>query len=52
MYLLFTDITINFIKKLVSDINAKDDENLVFEKVKCELGHNVTNQEECLKKKI
>ena len=42
----------DFIKKLVSDINAKDDENSVFEKEKCELEYNVTNQEECIKKKI
>ena len=42
----------DFIKKLVSDINAKDDENSVFEKEKCELEHNVTNQEERIKKKI
>ena len=41
----------DFIKKLVSDINAKDDENSVFEKEKCELENNVTNQEEHIKKK-
>ena len=37
---------------MVSDINAKDDENSVFEKEKCELEHNITNQEEHIKKKI
>ena len=41
----------DLIKKLVRDINAKDEENLVFEKEKHELEDNVMNQKKCINKK-
>ena len=49
---VFTDIKMALIKKLVRDINAKDEENMLFEREKCELQDDVVNQEQCINKKI
>ena len=40
------------IKELVRDINAKDEENILFEREKRELQDDVDNQEQCINKKI
>ena len=40
------------IKELVRDINAKDEENILFEREKHELQDDVENQEQCINKKI
>ena len=49
---VFTDIKMDLINKLVRDINAKDEENMLFEREKHELEHDVVNQEQCINKKI
>ena len=49
---VFTDIKMDLIKKLVRDINAKDEENMLFEREKHELQDDVESQEQCINKKI
>ena len=49
---IFTDIKMDLIKELVRDINAKDEENILFEREKHELQDDVENQEQCINKKI
>ena len=49
---VFTDIKMDLIKELVRDINAKDEENILFEREKRELQDDVDNQEQCINKKI
>ena len=48
---VFTDIKMDLIKKLVRDINVKDEENMLYEREKCEL-QDMVNQEQCINKKI
>ena len=49
---VFTDIGMDLIKKLVRDINAKDEENMLFEREKHELQDDMVNQEQHTNKKI
>ena len=49
---VFTDIKMDLIKKLVRDINAKDEENMLLEREKCELQADMVNQEQHINKKI
>ena len=49
---VFVDIKMDLIKKLVRDINVKDEENMLFEREKHELQDDVVNQEQCINKKI
>ena len=49
---VFTDIKMDLIKKLVRDINAKDEENMFFEREQHELQDDMVNQEQHINKKI